>query len=82
MKRPGSDRTRRVARAAEFVGELSDRPLPVYGITTGFGRLANGVGLDAPASAVRALHALRDAGYHTHNLPKASLRKQVICVAS
>ncbi|MEM8883504.1 MAG: histidine ammonia-lyase [Planctomycetota bacterium] len=30
-----------VRNAANFVEELRDRPLPVYGITTGFGRLAN-----------------------------------------
>jgi cobaltochelatase CobN len=44
------------------------------------GRLANGVGLDAPASAVGALHALRDAGYHTHNLPEdgAALMAQIL----
>ena len=32
---------RRVIRAARFVQELGNRPLPVYGVTTGFGRLAN-----------------------------------------
>jgi len=32
---------RRVVKAANFVKELGNRPLPVYGITTGFGRLAN-----------------------------------------
>ncbi|MHC4937714.1 MAG: histidine ammonia-lyase [Planctomycetota bacterium] len=37
---PGPARNR-VKRAARFVEELRDRPLPVYGITTGFGRLAN-----------------------------------------
>jgi cobaltochelatase CobN len=33
------------------------------------GRLANGVGLDTPASCVAILHALRDAGYSTGDLP-------------
>ncbi|MHC4846910.1 MAG: histidine ammonia-lyase [Planctomycetota bacterium] len=36
----------RVQRAAEFVEELRNRPEPVYGVTTGFGRLAN-VRIDA-----------------------------------
>ncbi|MFW5834912.1 MAG: cobaltochelatase subunit CobN, partial [Pseudomonadota bacterium] len=33
------------------------------------GRLANGVGLDTPASAVHVLHALERAGYTTQDLP-------------
>ncbi|XHR80730.1 MAG: cobaltochelatase subunit CobN [Gloeotrichia echinulata GP01] len=33
------------------------------------GRLANGVGLDTPASCVEILHALQSAGYHLENLP-------------
>ena len=32
---------KRVIKAAKFVKELGNRTLPVYGITTGFGRLAN-----------------------------------------
>ncbi|MEO0408878.1 MAG: cobaltochelatase subunit CobN, partial [Cyanobacteria bacterium P01_A01_bin.135] len=36
------------------------------------GRLANGVGLDTPASAVQLLKALRQAGYHTGPLPHNS----------
>lgn len=33
------------------------------------GRLANGVGLDTPASCVEILKALQQAGYHLENLP-------------
>jgi cobaltochelatase CobN len=33
------------------------------------GRLANGVGLDTPASCVEILQALQSAGYHVENLP-------------
>ncbi len=34
------------------------------------GRLANGVGLDTPASCVAILNALQQAGYHVENIPK------------
>ena len=34
------------------------------------GRIANGVGLDTPASTVRLLEALRDAGYRTERSPE------------
>lgn len=34
------------------------------------GRLANGVGLDTPASCVAILQALQQAGYHVENIPK------------
>ena len=34
------------------------------------GRLANGVGLDTPASCVEILNALQQAGYHVENIPK------------
>jgi cobaltochelatase CobN len=33
-------------------------------------RIGNAVGLDAPASLIRLLHALRDAGYHVENIPE------------
>lgn len=33
------------------------------------GRLANGVGLDTPASCVKILRAMQQAGYHVENLP-------------
>jgi cobaltochelatase CobN len=33
------------------------------------GRIGNGVGLDTPASAVAVLHALREAGYRTGDMP-------------
>ncbi|MEM7057743.1 MAG: cobaltochelatase subunit CobN [Pseudomonadota bacterium] len=36
------------------------------------GRLANGVGLDTPASVVNILHLLDQAGYTTHGLPEQS----------
>ena len=36
------------------------------------GRLANGVGLDTPASAVEVLAALQQAGYHTEALPQST----------
>ncbi|PIG93344.1 cobaltochelatase subunit CobN [Gloeocapsopsis sp. IPPAS B-1203] len=35
------------------------------------GRLANGVGLDTPASCVEILQALQDAGYQVENLPQS-----------
>jgi cobaltochelatase CobN len=34
------------------------------------GRLANGVGLDTPASCVAILNALQQAGYHVENIPE------------
>jgi cobaltochelatase CobN len=36
------------------------------------GRLANGVGLDTPASCVEILKAMQDAGYHLENVPATS----------
>jgi len=36
------------------------------------GRLANGVGLDTPASCVAILQALQQAGYHLENVPQTS----------
>src|SRR6185295_5919642 len=36
------------------------------------GRLANGVGLDTPESAVRLARAMREAGYNVSGFPKTS----------
>ncbi|MFM7382424.1 MAG: cobaltochelatase subunit CobN, partial [Microcystaceae cyanobacterium] len=36
------------------------------------GRLANGVGLDTPASCLNLLHALKEAGYIVENLPETT----------
>ena len=74
--RPVADRVERVAELAAAWARLRGTPvaerrvaivLPNYPIRDG--RLANGVGLDTPASCVRALAALRVAGYGVGQVP-------------
>ena len=69
----------------EFVSELaanwiklrqtspSDRKIALIlaNYPTRDGRLANGVGLDTPASCIEILNALKLAGYHVENIPES-----------
>jgi cobaltochelatase CobN len=70
------ERARRVAGIAVRHAALRHRPnaekriaLVFTAYPTKHSRVGNAVGLDTPASAVRLLRALRDAGYETGELP-------------
>ncbi|MGQ9871114.1 cobaltochelatase subunit CobN [Leptodesmis sp.] len=73
---PVSDRIQFVADLAANWVRLRQTPIPDRKIAlilanypTRNGRLANGVGLDTPASCVEILKALQQAGYYVENLP-------------
>ncbi len=71
------DRLTRVAGLAARLAALRSRPpaerrvaLVLSAYPTKRSRLGNAVGLDTPASVVRLLHALRDAGYRVDRIPE------------
>ncbi|MBW4424850.1 MAG: cobaltochelatase subunit CobN [Nostoc desertorum CM1-VF14] len=73
---PVSDRIEFVAKLAANWARLRSKPpqkrriaLILANYPNRNGRLANGVGLDTPASCVEILQALRLAGYEVENLP-------------
>ncbi len=70
------DRTARLAELAVRHGRLRRTPpaerrvaLVLSAYPTKRSRLGNAVGLDTPASVIRLLHALRDAGYRVDRIP-------------
>jgi cobaltochelatase CobN len=74
---PVSDRINFVAELAERWVRLRSVPpekrriaLILANYPSRDGRLANGVGLDTPASCIEILKALQQAGYKSENLPK------------
>ncbi|MGE5657146.1 MAG: cobaltochelatase subunit CobN [Actinomycetota bacterium] len=74
--RPARDRIQFVAELTANWVRLRQTPpsqrriaLILANYPTRDGRLANGVGLDTPASCVEILKALQQAGYHLENLP-------------
>jgi cobaltochelatase CobN len=74
--RTDPDRTRRVAGLAARLARLRHTPPAAKRIAvvlsaypTKRSRLGNAVGLDTPASTIRLLHALRDAGYGVDGIP-------------
>ncbi len=74
--RADPERVGRVARTALRLACLRHRPnhekrvaVVLSAYPTKRSRLGNAVGLDSPASAVRLLHALRDAGYRVDRIP-------------
>jgi cobaltochelatase CobN len=74
---PVSDRVEFVADLAAHWVQLRQTPvaerkvaLILANYPTRDGRLANGVGLDTPASCVEILKALQQAGYQVENLPQ------------
>lgn len=76
---PVPDRVRFVARLAANWARLSTAPvaarknaLILANYPNRDGRLANGVGLDTPASCVALLKVMREAGYHVENAPESS----------
>lgn len=76
---PQSDRIALIADLAKNWVKLRQTPpqkrriaLILANYPTRDGRLANGVGLDTPASCVFILKALQDAGYSLQNLPETS----------
>jgi cobaltochelatase CobN len=73
---PRADRVRFAARLAAAWARLADCPvagrriaLVLANYPSRDGRLANGVGLDTPASAVRLLRAMHAAGYRIEPMP-------------
>ncbi|PJK31135.1 cobaltochelatase subunit CobN [Minwuia thermotolerans] len=77
--KPRADRVRFVAELARNWTTLRRKPaaerkvaLVLANYPNRDGRLANGVGLDTPASTVGVLSALRDAGYRIEGAPEAS----------
>ncbi|MEM8974609.1 MAG: cobaltochelatase subunit CobN [Pseudomonadota bacterium] len=73
---PHDDRARFVAEQAKALSELRQTPIADRKIAILLAnypnrdaRLANGVGLDTPASAINVLTAMRDAGYATADIP-------------
>ncbi|QMS89141.1 cobaltochelatase subunit CobN [Nostoc edaphicum CCNP1411] len=73
---PVSDRIEFVAKLAANWARLGSKPpqerriaLILANYPNRNGRLANGVGLDTPASCVEILQALHQAGYEVENLP-------------
>ena len=74
--RPHPERTKRVAGIATRLAWLRYTPPPERRIAivlsaypTKRSRIGNAVGLDTPASVIRVLHALRDAGYRVDRIP-------------
>ncbi|MHC5722367.1 MAG: cobaltochelatase subunit CobN, partial [Nostoc sp.] len=72
--KPVSDRIEFVAKLAANWARLRDKPpqerriaLILANYPNRNGRLANGVGLDTPASCVEILQALHQAGYQVEN---------------
>src|SRR5690606_37758736 len=70
------DRTVRLAELAVRHGRLRRTPpserrvaIVLSAYPTRRSRLGNAVGLDTPASVIRLLLALRDAGYHLDRIP-------------
>ena len=73
---PRPDRLQFVAALAAAWARLAERParerriaLVLANYPSRDGRIANGVGLDTPASAIRLLEAMRSAGYRIDALP-------------
>jgi cobaltochelatase CobN len=71
------DRVARVAGIARRLARLRRMPnadkriaLVLSAYPTKRGRVGNAVGLDTPASVIRLLHALRDAGYRVDRIPE------------
>ncbi|HEY8545525.1 MAG TPA: cobaltochelatase subunit CobN, partial [Acidimicrobiales bacterium] len=74
--RTDPDRVRRVAGLAARLARLRHTPeagkrvaIVLSAYPTKRSRLGNAVGLDTPASTIRLLHALRDAGYRVDGIP-------------
>ncbi len=77
--RVDDERAERVAGMAMRQAHLRHTPaaeksvaLVLSAYPTKRSRLGNAVGLDTPASAIAALHALRDAGYRVDRIPETS----------
>ena len=75
--RPVADRVAFVADLARNWARLRAKPpaerrvaIVLANYPNRDGRIGNGVGLDTPASAVDVLHALREAGYRTGDMPE------------
>jgi cobaltochelatase CobN len=73
---PDAERMTRVARLAARFARLrktdNARKRIAFILTNSSGkaaRIGNAVGLDAPASLIRLLEAMRDRGYHVENMP-------------
>ena len=74
---PRPDRVDLVARLAIKQANLAMKPnsekriaIVLSNYPTKDARIGNAVGMDTPASAIRVLHALRDAGYNVSNIPE------------